>query len=191
MTDKDLHLPTQQQLLAQFRCTELSKEFEGELLAETKLLQQQINEGTWVKALGKNLESVTVRLLQGFDQKAGRYNAEIYLRLRGELSKAMQDHTSILQLKQIKTAQKKALDLFYLVKLNQSDIKACYQNLASLKTDLMSEFEAQLHETFVDSKNALAVEVQESFLDAIETFFAQKKDELLKEYVYSLEVRTA
>jgi protein SEY1 len=57
LTNKDLDLPTQQELLAQFRCNEISAEALAEFNNQAERQKQPIEEGKVINGLGEMMRS--------------------------------------------------------------------------------------------------------------------------------------
>lgn len=85
MQNKDLDLPTQQELLAQFRCDEIA---EAALLVFTEAVQtlrKVLDAGKVRPALGTDIAAYRTAALEAFDKDASRYHQGVYVRKRAEL----------------------------------------------------------------------------------------------------------
>ncbi|CAD6505619.1 BgTH12-01109 [Blumeria graminis f. sp. triticale] len=89
--NKDLDLPTQQELLAQFRCDEISREaleiFDVTILPlEQKLAEESKSEKpSPLKDLGNCGRSARTNTLKSFESEAGRYHKGVFTRKLSEL----------------------------------------------------------------------------------------------------------
>ncbi|KAF9115300.1 Dynamin-like GTPase that mediates homotypic ER fusion [Mortierella sp. AM989] len=89
MTNKDLDLPTQQELLAQFRCDEIANAAFIVFTEAIKEFRQPIEAGHLVNGLGPKMKEIRDTAIKSFDKDASRYHPEVYKRKRSEvLSKA-------------------------------------------------------------------------------------------------------
>lgn len=117
-SNKDLDLPTQQELLAQFRCDEISKEvlvlFDEVILP---LEEQQANAAALGKAvvladLGQAMITARQTALSGFDQEASRYHKGVYKRKLAELEAKIDGRLKIIFLNQLSAAHKSGVTEF-------------------------------------------------------------------------------
>ena len=88
--NKDLDLPTQQELLAQFRCDEIAavclSSFDSVLSAsESKM---RLNEST--PDIAPILKTAYEQTISAFDEEASRYNQTVYQRKRAEICSAIE-----------------------------------------------------------------------------------------------------
>ena len=89
--NKDLDLPTQQELLAQFRCDEISKEvlvaFDAVivLLEERQAADVANGKPTFITSLGQTMADARQSVLKNFEEEASRYHKGVYKRKQGEL----------------------------------------------------------------------------------------------------------
>ena len=90
VNNKDLDLPTQQELMAQFRCDEISREvlegfdetitpFENRQAEATRLGQPEVLGG-----LGAAMRTARMKTLKAFETEASRYHKGVYSRKKGE-----------------------------------------------------------------------------------------------------------
>jgi protein SEY1 len=118
MSNKDLDLPTQQELLAQFRCLEISREcmvafddivvpLEGDQADAVKDGQPII-----IKNLGQKLATARTRLLEDFEGAASRYHKGVYHRQKEELETTVDGRLKILFDGQLSAAHKLGLVAF-------------------------------------------------------------------------------
>ena len=85
LQNKDLDLPTQQELLAQFRCDELAEAAFVALTASLLATRQALEGGGVVGTLGAEMASLRDTALSSFDKDASRYHAGVYSRKRQDL----------------------------------------------------------------------------------------------------------
>ena len=112
MTNKDLDLPTQQELLAQFRCDEIATVAFTAFANEIKPLRKPIDGGTVLDTLGADMGRHRSAALAKFDKEASRYHAEVYKRKRVELLEKLNSSLSPIFLGQVKNLHKTILASF-------------------------------------------------------------------------------
>ncbi|KAF4597963.1 Dynamin-like GTPase that mediates homotypic ER fusion [Pleurotus pulmonarius] len=111
-TNKDLDLPTQQELLAQFRCDEISGVALSEFNEQAKSQKRPIESGRVVEDLGKMMKSWRTEALARYDRDASRYHQGVYKRKRADLLSALDSTLSPLFLGQLKNLHKSCLVTF-------------------------------------------------------------------------------
>lgn len=112
VTNKDLDLPTQQELLAQFRCDEIAGVAFGAFSAEIKAFRKPIEAGSVLESLGADMGSQRSTALAKFDREASRYHAEVYKKKRIELLDKLNAALSPYFLGQLKNLHKTILSSF-------------------------------------------------------------------------------
>ncbi|KAG9064286.1 Dynamin-like GTPase that mediates homotypic ER fusion [Linnemannia hyalina] len=85
MTNKDLDLPTQQELLAQFRCEEIANAAFLIFKDQIKEFRHPIEAGQLVEDLGPKMEEARDVATKSFDKDASRYLPVVYQRKRTEM----------------------------------------------------------------------------------------------------------
>ncbi|KAK4053275.1 Dynamin-like GTPase that mediates homotypic ER fusion [Microbotryomycetes sp. JL221] len=112
VTNKDLDLPTQQELLAQFRCDEIADGAFATLVEASKSFPTPAGPGQLVKGLGKTMAFARTAALAVFDQAASRYHSGVYQRKRAELLSKLNIALSPFFLSQLKNLHKLVLKDF-------------------------------------------------------------------------------
>ncbi|PBK95569.1 protein SEY1 [Armillaria gallica] len=111
-TNKDLDLPTQQELLAQFRCDEISGVALAEFNEQSKSQKRPIEIGKVVEGLGKMMRQWRTDALNRYDRDAYRYHQGVYQRKRVDLASSLDSTLSPLFLGQLKNLHKYCLVSF-------------------------------------------------------------------------------
>ncbi|KAF8629437.1 hypothetical protein AX15_003482 [Amanita polypyramis BW_CC] len=111
-SNKDLDLPTQQELLAQFRCDEISKVALSEFSEQAKSQKRPVEVGRVVDGLGNMMRTWRTEALTKYDRDASRYHQQVYKRKRSDLTAAMDATLSSLFLGQLKNLHKACLVAF-------------------------------------------------------------------------------
>ena len=118
VNNKDLDLPTQQELLAQFRCDEIAREVTVQFdEAITPLEHEQAESAREGKAaiipeLGQTMNLARSAVLKNFDTEASRYHKGVYQRKRSELEGNVDARLKGLFVGQLTAAQKLGVEKF-------------------------------------------------------------------------------
>ncbi|EGN99918.1 hypothetical protein SERLA73DRAFT_180234 [Serpula lacrymans var. lacrymans S7.3] len=111
-TNKDLDLPTQQELLAQFRCDEISTLALAEFNEQSKPQRRPVEAGRVVEGLGSMMRNWKTQALTRYDRDASRYHQGVYKRKRVDLLSVIDSTLSPLFLGQLKNLHKSCLVAF-------------------------------------------------------------------------------
>ena len=118
VNNKDLDLPTQQELMAQFRCDEISREvlegfdetitpFENRQAEGIRLGQPEVLGG-----LGAAMRTARMKTVKAFETEASRYHKGVYARKKGELESKIDGRLKVLFQGQLSAAHKSGLKNF-------------------------------------------------------------------------------
>lgn len=118
VNNKDLDLPTQQELMAQFRCDEISREvlegfdeiitpFENKQAEGIRLGQQEILGG-----LGAAMRTARMKTVKAFETEASRYHKGVYARKKEELQGKIDARLKVLFQGQLSAAHKSGVREF-------------------------------------------------------------------------------
>ncbi|KAG6850134.1 Dynamin-like GTPase that mediates homotypic ER fusion [Arthromyces matolae] len=111
-SNKDLDLPTQQELLAQFRCDEISAVAFSEFSEQAKSQKRPVESGRVVEGLGALMKNWRTEALSRYDRDASRYHKGVYGRKRTDLVTSIDATLSPLFLGQLKNLHKTCLVAF-------------------------------------------------------------------------------
>ena len=112
VNNKDLDLPTQQELMAQFRCDEISKDvlvaFDEAITPFENKQSEGIRAGRpeILGGLGAAMRTARMRAVKSFDTEASRYHKGVYGRKRTELEGKIDGRLKILFFGQLSAAHK-------------------------------------------------------------------------------------
>ncbi|SNX82793.1 probable Protein SEY1 [Melanopsichium pennsylvanicum] len=112
MTNKDLDLPTQQELLAQFRCDEIANAAFSAFATNIKDFRKHIEGGSILETLGADMTLHRSTALAKFDRDASRYHPEVYKRKRIDLLEKLNSSLSPFFLGQLKNLHRHMLASF-------------------------------------------------------------------------------
>lgn len=116
--NKDLDLPTQQELLAQFRCDEISREvlvgFDSVIspLEEAQAEATRLGKLTVLPDLGANGAGAREKAVKVFDTQASRYHRAVYSMKRSELESKIDTRLKALYQSQLSAAHKTGVVAF-------------------------------------------------------------------------------
>ncbi|KIV92237.1 protein SEY1 [Exophiala mesophila] len=118
VNNKDLDLPTQQELLAQFRCDEIMREvmlaFDAGILPfETQQLDAvKVGRPEIISGLGAAMKTTRIEAIQNFETEASRYHKGVYQRKRTELESKIDTRLKALYSGQLSAAHKDGVQQF-------------------------------------------------------------------------------
>ncbi|KAF9087631.1 Dynamin-like GTPase that mediates homotypic ER fusion [Mortierella sp. AD031] len=112
MTNKDLDLPTQQELLAQFRCEEIASAAFVVFKDQIKDFRHPIEVGQLVEGLGPRMKLARDVAIKSFDKEASRYLPAVYQRKRTEMLTKANSMLESYFVGQLKNLHKKAVTNF-------------------------------------------------------------------------------
>lgn len=117
-SNKDLDLPTQQEMLAQFRCDEIAREvlipFDERIVPLEELQNDFAKQGKLdlLPELGAVMKSSRIEVIQNFETEASRYHKGVYTRKREELQTKVDGRLRALLQGQLSAAHKKGVTSF-------------------------------------------------------------------------------
>jgi len=118
VSNKDLDLPTQQELLAQFRCDEISRVVLESFDVEISPLEEKQAEGislgkpAVLKDLGSSGRTARTKSIKAFELEAGRYHKGVYTKKRVELEGKIDTRLKALYQGQLIAAHKSGVASF-------------------------------------------------------------------------------
>ncbi|KAI0675379.1 root hair defective 3 GTP-binding protein [Trametes maxima] len=151
-SNKDLDLPTQQELLAQFRCDEISTAALNEFNEQARPQKRPIESGKVVDRLGKMMRAWRSSALDRYDRDASRYHQGVYKRKRADLVGVIDSTLSPLFLGQLKNLHKAALAVYKQEMLE--GVRGEGYNFA----DVVSAARARLEKRFLEGAKEALVE---------------------------------
>jgi len=118
VNNKDLDLPTQQELLAQFRCDEISREvliaFDETItpLEDKQAEDARAGKPSVLADLGPAMNAARSKVLKEFETSASRYHKGVYARKKIELESKVDTRLKALFQKQLSAAHKSGVEAF-------------------------------------------------------------------------------
>ena len=116
--NKDLDLPTQQELLAQFRCDEIAREalvaFDEVIvpLEDKQSDDSKVGKATVLRDLGNTGKGARERCMKDFESQASRYHKGVYSRKRQELETKIDSRLKALYVGQLTASHKAGVASF-------------------------------------------------------------------------------
>lgn len=112
-TNKDLDLPTQQELLAQFRCDEISLEVFSSFLKRAKEVSASLMDSSkLINGFSSIFEKLRNAARDEFESEVLRYNQAIVIKKAAELMEKMNSAIKVYYLAQLKVLYKSCLAQF-------------------------------------------------------------------------------
>ncbi|KAI7866873.1 RHD3/Sey1 [Spinellus fusiger] len=113
LTNKDLDLPTQQELLAQYRCDEISNAAYEIFLSHINAFKSPVLEkGQTLPDLGEQMLKIRSEALETFDKNASRYHQAVYQKKRADMLTKLNTQLNVYCVGQLKNLHKKAMAMF-------------------------------------------------------------------------------
>ncbi|KXN90981.1 Protein SEY1 [Leucoagaricus sp. SymC.cos] len=163
-SNKDLDLPTQQELLAQFRCDEISAGALAEFNEQAKSQKRPVEAGQVVEGLGRMMRNWRTQALIWYDRDASRYHKAVYARKRADLISALDSTLSPLFLGQLKNLHKLCLVQFK--KALFDGLKGEEYDFSDVVMKARAKWEGKFEE---DTKEALVEETDWVWEDELES----------------------
>lgn len=159
VSNKDLDLPSQQELLAQYRCDEIAATCTNHFNELMTPFEQQAASGKVLEGLGPVMKQALSEALHGFEEQGGRYHKGVYERKRADLAKALETRLRGLVVGQLGALSKRAVAEFtdevasVLKKANSGDASGASYDFANVveqaKTKVVERFKECAEETYI------------------------------------------
>ena len=163
VNNKDLDLPTQQELMAQFRCDEISREvlegFDETITPFENRQAEGIRSGqpALLGGLGAAMRTARMKTVKAFETEASRYHKGVYTRKKGELESKMDSRLKVLFQGQLSAAHKSGVKAFsdaVSAAVKNGQKKGASYDFASIvdreKTSALSKYEKEARAVLVE-----------------------------------------
>ncbi|WBW72176.1 ER fusion GTPase, atlastin Sey1 [Schizosaccharomyces osmophilus] len=110
--NKDLDLPTQQQLLAQYRCDEIIAEAMEPFTKACSVLKSEFLPGNICENLASRMRELFEQVVKDYDRQAKRYNSAIYEKKKQELLRSVDTSLYVFFQAQLNALQKQLVASF-------------------------------------------------------------------------------
>ena len=178
--EKDLDLPSQTQLLAQYRCDEISKLVFEKFMGEIKHIKPTLETSMVVPAFGKTIRLATNHALELFDKDASRYHDSTFQSKRKEFQSRLLSTLHVFYLQQLRNLHKKCiLDFNILLKKKLPTDKNFAANLDQCYKEIISNFKSEAEGSkIIDSDWSYDEYLQNLIKDLDEICDARRKEAL-------------
>ncbi|KAJ3273763.1 Dynamin-like GTPase that mediates homotypic ER fusion [Terramyces sp. JEL0728] len=189
LANKDLDLPTQQQLLAQFRCDEIAKQIFSTFAGTLQSFKPLLDSGLIVSDFGKQATTTINSSITSFDKDAQRYHTDTYKAKRTEFIEKMHSSLHVYFLQQLRNLHKKCIGLFQktIAEKLRGDDSHFSKKLEESQNIAKGEFLQVCKEACVKDANWTFDEYYTLFLKDIEELSGQKREEALTRLSKSIE----
>ena len=107
-----MDLPSQKQLLAQYRCDEIERKVYDQFISVLKDTRQKIESGQVIQKVGDLFSQNFLKTVQVFDQNASRYHQGVYLSKRQDLLNKLDTNLHAIFVQQIRNLHRKYVQEF-------------------------------------------------------------------------------
>ncbi|EPZ33991.1 RHD3/Sey1 domain-containing protein, partial [Rozella allomycis CSF55] len=174
VSNKDLDLPTQQELLAQYRCDEIMNNslsiFTRVCHAKRNILEEEI-----IEDFKEEFEIDKNKCIEEFKSSAHRYKEEIYRKKLLELEEKINENISSLFLIQQKHLIKKYLNLFNLKFTTNLKSEGFLSSSNLAKNESLNEYKKSLEKSVLNFMNFDFEKELKEFENEIEKIIESKK----------------
>ncbi|KKA26668.1 hypothetical protein TD95_001627, partial [Thielaviopsis punctulata] len=198
--NKDLDLPTQQELLAQFRCDEISREvlidFEASIapLEEQQAQAVRLGQSIVLENLGEHGSNARQKCIASFEVQASRYHKGVYTRKRQEMEAKIDGRLKALYQGQLHAVHKTGVAAFNegvsnKVKQGQRSGAGSYEFAEIVVTEKEAALKAFLAESTSLAIEGVAWTDFKSMYDVFEKELDEQSARLRKDELRRLAVR--
>ncbi|KAJ3390196.1 Dynamin-like GTPase that mediates homotypic ER fusion [Lobulomyces angularis] len=189
ISEKDLDIPTQQQLLAQFRCDEIARVAFEIFKEKIKYSQNQLDSGKVIEKLGKIMDDIKSECLVIYDEDASRYNKQVYLQIRAEFIVKIDTNVKVFFIQQLRNLHKKYLiilqaTLHERLTGNEEDFVVI---LKKIKLDVIDNFKQVVNDSKLKDVDWSSEDFVNQFLEDVEEITEKRKVEAMEKMVKSLQ----
>lgn len=199
VTNKDLDLPSQQELLAQFRCDEIAATCVSGFNEIINPFEAKAQSGKVLDGLGPAMKKALEVAIEGFVEAGGRYHKGVFERKRDDLRQSLETRLRGLVVGQLSALSKRAVAEFteevtsVLKKANASDSSATY-DFAKIVDDsrqnVVSKFEQEANECYIEGPStswSSSADELEMLKQDIDEIAARLRGDEMKRLVVRLE----
>ena len=178
--EKDLDLPSQTQLLAQYRCDEISKLVFDKFMGEIKHIKPTLETSMVVPAFGKTIKLAISNALQNFDKDASRYHDATFKAKRLEFESKLVANLHVLYLQQLRNLHKRSiLDFNILLKQKITSDKDFAINLEQCNKETIQHFSSEAESSKIDGVDWSYDEYLQNLIKDLDEISTMRKKEAL------------
>ncbi|KAI9182954.1 Dynamin-like GTPase that mediates homotypic ER fusion [Blastocladiella emersonii ATCC 22665] len=188
-SNRDLDLPSQQELLAQFRCDELAATALDGFTTAVVAAKTQVDAGNVVETLGATLNAALDAALAPFDTQASRYHKAVYQRKRRDLVDRAHAAAFIAYSGQLRNAHRRAVVLFkssldFRLKAKSADF---YNVVEAAQTEVLAYFSNIATSSRMTEAEWSFDEPAAALRDELDHLIQQRRDDELAKLVHAVE----
>ncbi|OAV91610.1 hypothetical protein PTTG_09397 [Puccinia triticina 1-1 BBBD Race 1] len=191
VSNKDLDLPTQQELLAQFRCDEIAATSFEQFTTLIQPLKIKMESGKLVEELGTKMLEARKTCMASFDLAASRYHTGVYQRKRTEFMAKMNSNLSPLFLAQLKILSKSIIKKFQAELIHElktgSGVRDFKEVVGSQMQAAQKEFEDGVKLVLLDDTDWTYTEELTQLVEDLTNISNQCKVDEMKKLLASIE----
>lgn len=181
--NKDLDLPSQQELLAQFRCDEIASAALAVFEQQIRTTEDGMKIGVVYSNLGSEMSLALSNTLAAFDLEASRYHNSVYTKKRSELLASLDARLIVLYKSQLSSLRKQcAAEYVASVVKEISNIKTYDfgEITNSRQTDALSAFQAEARSCCIEPMPWSFAEDEELLTQDLKVLTFQLRTEEIK-----------
>lgn len=179
--NKDLDLPTQQILVARFRCVDISNQAWNEFNSELKELNLPLGTETLIENFGTPLREIRQRALHTYDKLASRYTQTIYAENRFELLGKIDGLLTSYYRSQLSAIQAAALAEFWAMLANRKPDAPFIESLLAAKLVVEEKYRTAAADATIDKDFYSFTNEEALFLEVLSSEVAKaRKEEMVR-----------
>ncbi|KAL0480835.1 3 TM domain-containing transmembrane protein, partial [Acrasis kona] len=152
ISNKDLDLPTQKEMLAMYRCGEIAKEVFEQFNVATEEWQKKIKNKQIITRFGENAKKIVDAVLADYDSQTSLYVKDVAAKRREELESKMKSELLLYYNSQLDLIRHNALEFFQKL-LTAATAKG---GILTDFTDAINLIRSKIDEFFIDgAKNTM------------------------------------
>jgi hypothetical protein len=140
--NRDLDLPTQQQLLAQYRCDEIAKVCFDQMVQQLTQFKPRLDGGEVIIQFGTTINNAYEKHMADFNKDGSRYHSETFQKKQNEFKEKVEAHFLLYYLQQLRNLRSLCLSTFQVKfsdKLKSGDVQFS-TTFGDLRNLAISEF---------------------------------------------------
>lgn len=179
-TNKDLDLPTQKELLAQFRCDEIASELLHLFSKKIKDMISMLNNGKLIENFGKQFHSFRTTIYEEFSKEASRYKENVVEKKKQELMERLNSTIHSCFLMQLKILYKRSVHYFLTQVDSQLKESNFSQTLKNCKESSLNMFKNGARDAILPETDWKYDDVYNELVSTIDEKIASKTSEQIK-----------
>lgn len=179
-TNKDLDLPTQKELLAQFRCDEIASELLHLFSKKIKDMISTLNNGKLIENFEKQFHSFRTTIYEEFSKEASRYKENVVEKKKQELIERLNSIIHSCFLMQLKILYKRSVHHFLTQVDSQLKELNFSQTLNNCKESSLNMFKSGARDAILSETDWKYDDVYNELVSIIDEKIATKTSDQIK-----------